>query len=276
MAKSPAYEAVYNQIVAAMDKGIIPWQKSWTGISPKNAISNKSYKGINLLVLGMTYHTDPRWLTYNQAAGLGGQVRKGEKSMPIIFWKTFDKEVNGKKQTIPFLKYSNVFNVTQIDGLKLPTIDIKDNKPNFDAEAVLEAYQGPVVQFGGSQPCYSPSLDVIKIPPANMFDSSDEYYSTRFHEEIHGTGHQTRLKRDLSGVFGKDSYSFEELVAEFGSAFLCNACGIDNTVQNSVAYLQSWLKVFKGDPEMLVKAASKAQKASDFVLGINKKEDHEE
>jgi len=276
MAKSPAYEAVYNQIVAAMEKGIIPWQKSWTGMVPKNAINGRAYNGVNLLLLGMTYHTDPRWLTYKQASSLGGQVRKGEKSMPVVFWKIFTKEEDGKKQTIPFLKYYHVFNVSQIDGLELPPLDTKDNAPNFDAEAVLSVYDGPVVKFEGSQPCYIPSLDVIKIPAIEHFNSSDEYYSTLFHEHVHGTGHESRLKRDLKGRYDKDSYSFEELVAEFGAAFLCNACGIDNTVENSTAYLQSWLKTFKNDPSMLVHAASKAQKASDYILGLNQPESTEE
>ena len=268
--KAVAYEAVTNQIVAAMEKGIIPWKKSWGKSMPRNAVSNKVYKGINFFLLSMTYHTDQRWLTYNQASTLGGQVRKGEKSMPVVLWKWLKNE---KDETFPIIRYYNVFNVSQIDGLKLSQVDEQEVQINCDAESIVSGYDGPKIEFRGCQPCYIPSLDSIRIPGIENFDTSDEYYSTMFHEMIHSTGHPDRLKRDLGNRFGSELYSIEELVAELGAAFLCNASGIDNTIENNAAYLQSWMKAFKSDPKMLVQAAGKAQKAANYVLGIK---EHEE
>ena len=263
--KAVAYEAVYNQIVAAMEQGIIPWRKSWSRSMPRNAMTNRAYNGINFFLLSMTHHKDPRWLTYNQASKLNGQVRKGEEAMPVILWKWLKDD---KDRVFPLLRYYNVFNIDQIDGIELPQTE-SELAPviNYDAEQVIAEYNGPKIELVGCRPCYSPTSDVVKIPSIELFDDSDEYYCTLFHELIHSTGHESRLKRDMKG-----NNSTEELIAELGAAFLCNACGINNTVKNSTAYIQSWLKEFKNDQKMLVHAAGKAQKAANFILGIKEHE----
>lgn len=263
--KSIAYEAVSKQIMEAMDKGEIPWKRSWTSSMPQNAVTGRKYNGINFFLLSWTEYTDNRWLTYKQATTLGGTVKKGEKARQVVFWQILSKEEDGKKKSIPLLKYYNVFNVAQIEGIEWP--ERKEVVENVDAETLLVNYTvGPKVTFGGSQPCYIPSMDTINIPSIEEFDSPEEYYSTRFHEEGHGTGHGTRLDRKLSTDFGSEKYSCEELVAEMTAAFLCSACGIDNTIENSAAYIKGWSLKLKAEPSIIVTAASRAQKAADYIL----------
>lgn len=267
--KSIAYDAVYNQIVAQMEKGIIPWRKSWKSARPCNAKTNRPYNGINFFLLTSSGFEDNHWLTYKQLKELGGNVKKGEKSRQVVFWQILSKEEDGKKKSIPLLKYYNVFNVEQTEGVEISDEHDINNAINYDAEDVLKKYNGPKVIFGGDQPCYIPSLDIIKMPAIEKFNSSNEYYSTMFHEQAHGTSHKSRMDRELNVNFGSHNYSAEELLAEFTSAFLCNACGIDNTIEQSAAYLQSWMKAFQDNPSMIVHAASKAQKVADYILGIN-------
>jgi len=209
---------------------------------------------------------------------LGGRVIKGEKSSVVIFWKWLEKEdtQTGKKSRIPLLRYYRVFNVLQTEGIderKIPVLDLCDNDPIDAAEAVVAGFvDSPPVHFGGDRAYYVPSQDVVNIPGLASFATAEHYYSTLFHELAHSTGHKSRLDRE--GVtnlafFGSYEYSKEELVAEFGAAFLSGHCGIASaTVENSAAYIQSWSKKLKSDHKLVVQAAAQAQKAADHILGV--------
>ena len=135
----------------------------------------------------------------------------------------------------------------------------------------------PIVQYGGDRACYSPTFDCIKLPNQEAFKSPEEFYSTAFHELLHATGHGSRLGRKgilEPSYFGSHDYSQEELVAEFGSSMLCGFAGIEQqTIENSAAYLQGWLKVLKGDKKLAIIAAGQAQRAADFILRRDPTED---
>ena len=193
---------------------------------PMNGTNSREYKGINALMLGLSGFTDVRWMTYKQAAERGGQVREGEKSTPIIFWKQSqvqDTNDHGETvtKTIPMLRYYAVFNVEQIDGLKLPKLAVQENPFSAirEAEAVIANMpQRPSIDHDGrNRTYYTPIQDSIHLPPQSAFESPDEYYSTLFHELGHSTGHETRLNRHgmETGIapFGSTSYSKEELAA---------------------------------------------------------------
>lgn len=265
---SVAYEAVYKQIVDKMNNGEIPWRRPWALISPYNYKTKRKYSGINFLLLSIADYKDPRWFTYKQLQELGANVKKGQKSKQVIFWKIISKEDGGKTRTIPFLRYYNVFNVEQTEGYKFPKVG-NDNQRIITGDDILSGYTDkPSVTYGGNVAAYVPAMDVIKMPHIAYFDNSNEFYSTLFHEMVHSTGHSKRLDRKTLNVRDSSSYSEEELVAEFGAAFLCNVAGIDNsTIDNSAAYIRGWLKAFADNPEMIVHAASKAQKAVEYILG---------
>ena len=186
--KNVAYEAVYNQIMSALEKGEIPWKKPWTFADPRNAKTGHRYTGINFFLLTMLGYEDPRWLTYRQLQEMGGTIVKGSKATPIVFWKMLSKEnEDGKIKTIPFLRYFNVFNVTQCEGLSLPAIEVEKK---IEAEAIIEGYKDkPVIKYGFNQACYIPSIDEVHMPSRSQFESADYYAWAMFHELSHSTGH---------------------------------------------------------------------------------------
>lgn len=270
--KNIAYKAITDQILAALNQGEIPWKRNWKIAFPRNGKSNRKYNGINFFILAMSGYADPRWFTFNQAKELGGKIKAGEKSKQIVFWTILQKDdANGNKKSIPLLRYFNVWNAEQIEGIELVKAD---EESNIDADEIIENYEGcPKIKYGFPMAAYSPKNDEVMMPSKNQFTDLNSFYHTMYHELSHSTGHKTRLNRNTvtdSVTFGNDDYSQEELIAEFSAAFLCSAAGIDNTMENSKAYIQGWAKAFKENPELIVHAAGKAQKSADWILGNRK------
>lgn len=271
-----SYERITERIVSLLEQGTVPWHKPWTvktGL-PRNLISKKPYRGINVFLLMAMSYESPHWLTFRQAIQLGGNVKKGEKSCPVVFWKQTknEDEKSDEPKKAPLLRLYHVFNVAQCEGLKdTPAMEngfFISAKPE---EIVAKMPQPPVVKHGMSQAFYSPTDDCVGMPERERFDGETSYFATLFHELVHATGHEKRLKRasiaERNG-FGSDPYCKEELIAELGSAFLCGYADIvDRTIDNSAAYLEGWLKQFQSDRTLIVYAAAQAQKAADFILG---------
>jgi antirestriction protein ArdC len=273
---SNVYQIVTDQIIAQLERGVVPWRKPWRTELPVNLISGKPYRGINVFLLGMQQRSSKFWLTFKQANSLGGHVRAGEKASVVTFWNVGQEKLNAKtgKLSKPFLlRYYNVFNATQIDGLdalnlgnaSLPVPDIEA------CEQIVAGMPNAPKREVSNAAWYRPASDTVGMPPRNVFNSSEEYYSTLFHELTHSTGHESRVGRE--GIqnlnsFGSESYSREELVAELGASMLCGVTGIaSTTLENSASYLQSWINRLRGDSKLILSAASAAQKASDFILG---------
>lgn len=271
-----AYDRITERIVSLMEQGTVPWHKPWhiqTGM-PRNLITQKPYRGINTFLLMAMGFESPNWLTFRQAVQLGGSVKKGEKSCPVVFWKPMevtDKE-SGEVEKIPFLRLYHVFNVAQCEGLKnVPDPDETNFVAVEAAEIVANMPQAPVIKHGMTAAYYAPRQDIVGMPERKRFSTEDGYHATLFHELVHSTGHEKRLKRQSiteRNGFGSDPYCKEELVAELGSAFLCGQAGIvERTIDGSAAYLENWLKQLKSDKTLIVYAAAQAQKAADFILG---------
>jgi len=295
--RKDVYQIVTDRILELLDKGTVPWRKPWQGgavCQPKNLVSKKPYRGINIFLLGITAtstgYRSPYWLTYKQATDLGGHVRKGEKSTLVVFWKInqkieTDNETGDKKiVNYPVLRYYNVFNLDQCDDVnpdKIPEDaridedDLLDFEPLAACDNIVEHYSDrPIIEHDREpRAYYRPSADKVHMPDKELFNSIPEYYSTLFHELTHSTGHETRLNRDgitEMAAFGSALYSKEELTAEMGAAMLCGMAGIDNqTIDNSAAYIDGWRSKIKGDKKLVVNAAARAQKAVDYILGEN-------
>lgn len=285
MKTNNVYEVVTKRITDIMDQGSIPWVKPWVGGTglgdSKNLISMKSYRGINAF-LTMGFET-PYFCTYKQAQQIGAKVKTGEKGIPIVYWGVIGKdEEDEDSRSRMFCKYYTVFNASQLDGLS-PRLQelIFNTKPEAKTEIeisqeaeLLIAKQGADLRHTSKpRAYYSPTLDYINLPNKDMFTASAEYYSTAFHELAHWTGHSSRLNRKElteSAYFGSHNYSQEELTAELTAAFVCAKLGVstESSERNSAAYLQGWLRKLKNDPKLFVNAAQRAQKASDFILGI--------
>lgn len=286
--KTDVYERITNRVIEQLEAGVVPWHKPWNGqtSAPRNLISDKAYRGINLFLLACSDYASPYWLTFKQAQQIGGSVRKGETSTPIIFWQWLEREnaETGKTEKIPLLRHYNVFNAEQCDlpDEKRPALPVETTH-EFSPIAICETVvagmpQRPELRHEGTQPSYQPATDRVRMPRPELFEGAEEYYGTLFHELTHSTGHPQRLNREginQVAAFGSATYSKEELVAEMGAAFLCGHCGIDvATLDNSTAYIASWLRVLKSDKRLVIHAAAAAQKAADFILGISHQ--HEE
>lgn len=281
------YEIVTARMIEMIERdGLLPWQKPWTSQAagsqaPRNLRSGKAYRGMNFVILSMAGYSSPWFVTFKQAQELGGSVRKGEKGLPVVFWKFGTREVENpttkelENERTALCRYYTVFNIAQCEGLTAPAADdaiAPTVEPIEACESIVAKYSGRPTMRVGSQASYTPSLDYVTMPARETFIGGDEYYSTLFHELTHSTGHPNRLNR--SGIahverFGSESYSREELVAEMGAAFLCAEAGIANAAvtRNSAAYLKNWLQVIKADPKALVIAAQQAQKAADMIIG---------
>ena len=286
-------DKIAEMIIAALDKGVSPWHKSWKGnggLMPCSAFNGKPYRGINILLLGLLGYEVPRFLTFKQCESLGGKVKKGEHGHIIQFWKPLSvkekNEVTGETEIKSILmnRYYTVFNVSQCEGLpeklyKIEQGEIKEHKPIEEAEEIWEGYADkPQTEFtDGDEAFYAPSRDLISVPKIGHFESPEEFYCALFHEGVHSTGHEKRLARKFGGGFGSETYSEEELTAEIGAQLLCQLCGITTTLENSAAYCKGWAEYLRESPKRsIIYAASRAQKAVDFILGNMKKEDNAE
>ena len=283
--KEMVSEKLIEGLQKAIDKGIGSWQMPWSGGNsfPKNFKSGKRYRGVNILMLGLQGYESPTWLTFNQAKEAGGKVKKGEKSTPVIYWSWLYKDEAGKTvkdrklaaKKIPMLRYFQVFNIAQCEGIKdkwQPTPD-KEHNPIKEAELIVENMpNAPEITFKEAKAYYRPATDSVNMPRLGLFRSAEEYYSTLFHELIHSTGHKSRLDREgiteFAG-FGSETYSKEELVAEMGAAMLCAITGVKNEAmeKNQVSYLRGWIKALKDDINLAVSAGGQAQKAVDYIEG---------
>lgn len=273
------YEIVTEKIIRQLESGVAPWRKPWRTEMPVNLISQKEYRGLNVFLLGSQGYGSKYWLTYNQASKLGGNIKRGEKSSLVTFWNIGEEKIvrkpDGSEKTSKpiLLRYYSVFNLEQTEGIA-EKLGLSSTARAADIEAceriVAEMPNSPRREQS-NRAWYRPSTDTVGMPAKSSFLGSEDYYSTLFHELTHSTGHRSRVGRD--GIenlneFGSESYSKEELVAEMGAAMLCGVTGISPAViENSAAYLQSWITRLRGDSKLLLSAASQAQKASDYILG---------
>jgi antirestriction protein ArdC len=276
------YEVLTDEIIALLESGTVPWKAGYeqSFTVPKNYVTRKNYRGVNWLVLASRKYKYDSFLTFKQAQDAGLMVKKGEKGHPVFFFSTFEKEdkKTGEKDSIPVLKRYTVFNIAQTDA-DLSVLDSQDtivkDAPQVlkDCESIVANYVNPPKIDHDSTGCmYRPSTDSVHMVELAKWDNAEAYYSTLFHELVHSTGHDSRLKRfagEKVHRFGNHAYSKEELIAEIGSTFLCAHAGIkDQVLENNAAYIEHWLKALKNDKRMIFEAASKAQKACDLILNV--------
>ena len=288
LSRKDVQQMVTDFVIRRLEEGVIPWQMPFKGYCvPQNYVSKRPYRGINTILLASLNYENPYFLTFDQVKELGGKVKKGEKGIPVVFWKMLesDKDTHTNRQgeevadRKPMLKYYYVWNVAQTENVAYDfpkPIEFKESDTIIAGENIyLNMPQKPRLETTNRvQAFYSPVEDYVHMPNKQYFTSNHNYYATLFHELVHSTGHKSRLNREeLEGMsfFGDEKYSKEELTAEIGAAFLCAEIRIDtlNVLNSSASYIQSWLRKLKDDKTFIMKASSKAQKAVDFILGIS-------
>lgn len=273
------YKEVTDHILRTLATGVVPWQNPCIaeyGL-PRSLATKRTYRGINVWLLANTHFESPYWLTYKQAKDMGGYVRKGEKGSRIIKYGTYDKrdEETGLVDKKMYLQFYTVFNVNQTKEINAPPLRVRSGLEDLvvSAEKVVRHMPNPprVQHEAMHQPSYSRLEDLVQMPPKGAFKPG-RYYPVLFHELVHATGHESRLARPHSFKANKDArkkeYSFEELVAELGSAYLCAHTGLDATHEQSASYIDSWSRVLSKDDnaKWIIQASGKAQKAADYIL----------
>jgi antirestriction protein ArdC len=290
--RTDIYQKITDQILRELERGVRPWLKPWSAGHGEGRITRPlrangiPYQGINVLMLWSEAiekgYASPIWMTFNQALDLKANIRKGEHGSLVVYadkiirTETDSKTGEEAERAIPFMKGYTVFNVEQIDGLpehyygkpapRSETVQRIDRAESFFAAT------GAKVVHGGSRACYVPSTDNVHMPCIDFFRDSESYYATLAHEVTHWTRHTSRLNRAFGRQrFGDAGYAMEELVAELGSAFLSADLELTPEVrEDHAAYLASWIKVLKDDKRAIFSAASHAQRAADFLHGLQK------
>lgn len=289
-------ERVTADVLAALERGTIPWRQKWTPCGAtmhRNAVSNRHYRGMNRITLpGVATargYRAPLWLTYRQAESLGGNVNRGERSALVMYWHISDtvrKAPDGsmtRKRSV-WAKGSAVFNIAQCT-FPAPILErferMLEPRPNAatpegPAAALLATLDGWTAAQGITRaegsPSYSPSADVLRMPPASSWNGAhacEHMAHTLAHECAHATGHPSRLDRSMAGKFGSKDYAREELIAELAASFLASAHGMDvpDVDNNRDAYIASWLRALRDDPRAVIVAAGAADRAFASIMG---------
>jgi len=284
------YSRITTKIIADLEQGVRPWHRPWNADHLAGRITRPlrhngiPYQGINVVVLWCTSvakgYACPFWLTFKQAQALGGNVKKGEHGELVVYADRITRtETDAKgeesERTIPFMKGYTVFNAEQCENLpahftamaEAPALPLSQR---IEAADQFFAATGAVIRHGGARAYYAESPDYVQMPPFETFRDPESYAATLAHELTHWTKHPTRLARDMGRVrWGDEGYAKEELVAELGSAFLCADLGITPEVrEDHAAYIASWLKALHGDKRLIFTAAGHAQRAADYLHGL--------
>ncbi len=286
--RTSLYDEITDKIIAELEAGRVPWVQPWGTAAakaplamPKNASTSRQYSGVNILILwGAVIQcgfTGQSWLTFRQALSMGGHVRKGERGTTVVYADRFvptdekrrAAETGDEAQAIPFLKRFTIFNTDQCVDLPAETAVVAPPPPGMiepRVDALIKA-TGIDFRIGGNRAFYVPSEDYVQVPPPAAYWEPINWHRTALHELGHASGHRARLGRDLSGSHGSKKYAFEELIAELCAAFSCASLGIVPTVRHA-DYIGSWLEVLREDNRAIVRAASQATKAADYILGF--------
>lgn len=292
--KFDIHQEITNRIIDALEAAgefQLPWvtQRGGSFDRPVNVASKRPYNGVNIVSLWVSSQANEFpsniWGTYRQWQQSGCQVRKGEKSSLVVFYKTIEIEGENaetgeaEQSERIFARASRVFNAAQVEGFEIPSEDLPED-PVFDPIARAEAFAVSTkarIEEGGDRACYVPATDTIQMPERRRFTGTDTsspaeaFYSTLCHELVHWSGSKSRLERDLSTRFGGEAYAMEELVAELGAAFLCSELGITSEPRvDHASYIRNWLAVLKNDKKAIFTAASKASQAADWLIAHEK------
>lgn len=282
------YDEMSAQLIREIESGMANpngWRKPWAALgAQRNATTQRPYAGFNQLVTNFVAvkrsYEAPVWATYQQWGSIGAQVRKGERATHLVKWVEkeckhpdgFDAcdRCHGRGATL-FPVGFGVFNAAQVDGYTYTPIQHPQHERVCVAEQIIEAARASGLAIIEAdhhvQALYRRASDVVSLPALACFESAEAYYATVLHELAHASGHERRLNRLFGARFGDDAYAFEELVAEFASAFLCAVAGIaDCETARHGDYLANWARVLRNDSSALPHAASKAQQAADYWL----------
>lgn len=272
--KTNIFETITEKLINVIEKNDgLQWVKSWSNNTYCNPISGTKYRNTNYLHMMLDCVSNQRqstlYCTFNQAKSNKWKIKKGSKSIPVVYYGSYTKENDdGDLCSKTVLKYSNVFNFDDIEGDKSKYVTDSTNVPIInDIQDYINNIKHDVTL---GNPCYVPSLDLVKMPTITDFSSNIAYYSTYFHELSHWTSHKDRLDRKISTNFGSTEYAQEELIAELSAIFLCSEFNLSYEIEHHASYLSSWLNSLKSDPNYLKTTLSMSSKVTNYLLSLKK------
>jgi antirestriction protein ArdC len=259
------------------------WNKPWSAIPAHNGQSGRIYKGGNQFILSLFAairgYSSNSWFTFKNAIDLGGNVKKGEKSVTIYHYSIFDikSDNDDENRKGMSLRTFSVFNLDQCEGIDLEKIkvpkgvfsnftEIEENTPLGIANEFadfLAKTSDIQISAASDKACYSPLRDSITMPARTVFRDNESFYSTLFHEYAHWTGHKDRCNRNFG--MGAEEYAEEELVAELCSAMICGAIGIHGELQHQ-EYFNHWKQ--RSRPSAILKCARLATEAMNYLFNV--------
>lgn len=279
-------KSIADAFIKSLQESPSEWKQQWASAgSPFNAATGRKYHGINRFYLSnIAYkngYSDPRWCTFKQIQDKHWHLTKGSKGATVEYWMPYDREAHRivswaeyntaveKAERFAFYpKYFTVFNAQQIEGISpLPEAEKHDIHPDEIVDKISKSMDVSILH-AGDRAFYVPALDVIRMPPPEIFLSNYAYNATALHELSHATGHPERLNRYLGGTFGTADYAYEELIAEISSCFMSSELPTTQTpehIKNHKAYIQSWIQSIKEKPEVLMSAIKEAEKAANYL-----------
>ncbi len=288
--KFDASEAITNELIRIIERGVLPWRKPWTAGGSARPLRHNSepYQGVNNFLLTMRTvvagYTSPFWMTVPQANTLGAKIRKGERSSVVVYYgqsRTRSDDEQGtndgdtaEARVFRFQKSYRVFNADQIEGLPeafhpdpAPTPEHATDQAIPHMQSFFDAIDITTV-FAGDEARYSPPVDKVFMPGISRFKNPLNFYGVWAHELAHATKAPHRLNRDYGlSRFGNTAYSREEIVAELTSCFLGQELGFTaHTLELNASYLYHWLRVLRSDKTAIFKHAADAQKACDYLI----------
>jgi len=272
--KIDIYTEVTNRIIEKLESGVIPWVKPWhtENTLDKNIKTGNEYNGINRIILGMSGYQSNVWGSFKQWSDLGAKVKLHEHGTRIVFYKpVVGVKVTSEGEEISYnsvFTTSYVFNAEQVEGIEIKPRDIED-KPflnNIEIDNMV-SNTGAVIRHSGNSAYYKRDDDYINMPVKSDFYDEANYYATLLHELTHWSGAKHRLDRTKGKRFGDVAYAFEELIAELGSAFLCEKYAVKGDIRHE-GYIASWLQALKNDNKMIFKASAYAQKSTDYLVNF--------
>ena len=272
-------------LIKLMETEGMNWTKPWKTTTMNNgqpiSIYKKEYNGINRWILGMEMalngYGSPVFATFQKWKAVGAKIKKGATSHEVVFFKTLfktqlDEKGEEEQIKIPLMKTYRVFNADQVEGWKGNWLtEGEEQTQDWNdvelADLIVENSGAEIDHINQDKAFYMPSLDKIVMPTKEQFKDDSGYYGTMFHELVHWTGHSSRLDRKFGTRKGNDNYAKEELVAELGAAMLSAIAKVDAEPRADHAqYLNGWIKGLKDQPKMILTAASKAEKAAQFII----------
>lgn len=263
-----------TKLIELIEKGTnLNWCKEWVSNKYTNPFSGTTYKGTNYLAcmldVALKDRSSTLFCTFNQAKANKLKIRKGAKSISIVYYGTIKNEDNeGNETSKSILRYSSVFNFDDIEGDKEKYITPSNIAPIVQIDEIKQYIENIEHNKGYGDPCYIPSMDKVCMPKIEQFSSIESYYSTYFHELSHWTSHNTRCDRPVNTNKNTVTYAKEELIAELSSVFLSSEFNLSYNLENHASYLGSWLSALRKEPNFLKEVIKDATKASNYLLSL--------